>query len=167
MPEIPEPVLLGDELSGTLYETAEGVILILGTPPDQLSPASVQHTGPLVVRYALPYYQEGVAIVPGLFASDYGECLVGRQAWDYAQKHFTIHPRGTIAGLRTDGDDDERLIRELDFGCAVEVYAYESPEARSPLARLSGFWMGANAPNELPELLVRHLPRLADFPGQA
>lgn len=165
MPEVPDLVLLGDEVPGTLYTTNNDVILILGTPPPWL-PQEAQHIQSLVVRYALPYYHQAVAIVPGLFASDYGECIVGRPAWDYAQKHFTIHPRGTIAGLRTDGTDDERLIRELDFGADVEVHAYESLAARVPLTRLTALWLAADAPSELPDLLIKHLPKIANLPIQ-
>ncbi|MFC1960572.1 hypothetical protein ACFLYO_07670 [Chloroflexota bacterium] len=166
MPEVPDPVLLGDEVTGVLYTVENDTFLILGTPPDWLPQEAIQHTGPLVVRYALPYAYQNVAIVPGLFASDYGECLVGRVAWDYAQNNFTMHPRGTIAGLRTDGTDDEMLVRELDFGRDVEVHAYRNLAARMPMTQLTGCWLGSNAPSDLPDLLTQHLPRLEHLPGQ-
>ncbi len=159
MPQIPEPELIGDILSGSLIGQDDAVILLLGAAPVAAGEQVLRPAGPLVVRYAIPYLHQRTAIVPGLFASEYGEFLVGRQAWNYAQRNFTIHPRSDLVGLRPDGVQDQIMLRDLDFGRDVEVYAYESPDSREPVARLAAYRIGPGAPESLPDLLVKYLPR--------
>jgi hypothetical protein len=160
MPQIPAPELVGDTLTASLYALDAGVALVLGTPPPLPPEALLRRPGPLTIRYALPYLQREAAIVPGLFASEYGAMLVGREAWDYAMNHYVLHPRADILGLRSDGQQDQVMLRDLDFGREVVVLAYDSPDARVPLAQLAAYWTGPDAP-PLPDLLVEHLPRLS------
>ena len=164
MPSIPEPELVGDVLTGSLCQGETGVILLVGAAPLPLE-RLLRPAGTLVIRYALPYLYEPVAIVPGLFASEYGEFLVGRAAWDYAQRHFTLHPRADLVGLRTDGQRDQVMIRALDFGCEVEVYAYAGPDDVLPLARLVAFWADPALSEALPDMLRRYLPHLDHLPA--
>lgn len=165
MPAIPDPVLIGDVLTGSLLEYETGVVLALSTPPPTTSPEHIlRPTGSLTVRCALAYLYRPEFIVPGLFASEYGAILVGREAWDYALQHSNLHPRADIIGLRSDGVQDQVMLRELDFGQPVAVFAYESPEARIPLARLTAFWHGDTLP-DLPDLIQAHLPRLDTLPA--
>ncbi|MBN2469466.1 MAG: hypothetical protein JXN59_01985 [Anaerolineae bacterium] len=165
MPAIPAPELVGDALAASLYTIAGHVIAVLGpqTPPTnrQLKRAF----GPLVIRYALPYLNRETAIVPGLFASEYGAILVGWDGWNYAMTHSNLHPRADLLGLRTDAQPDQVMLRDIDFGRGVEVWAYETPDARTPIGRLAA-WEGASPPDHLAEYLphVSHLTaRLADM----
>ncbi len=164
MPTIPEPELVGDTLVGSLLKLAGDIILALGTLPPTLPPAVVWRAqGELTIRYGLEYLQREAVIVPGLFAAEYGGMLVGREAWDYAMRHSNLHPRADILGLRSDGQEDQVMLRELDFGRPVAVLAYETPQARLPLARLAAYWLGAEPPR-LPDLLETLLPCLKTLP---
>lgn len=159
MPHIPDPVLVGDTIIGRVITLGSSHILMFGSTslPNE---HNFRDKGSLVVRYALPYLYKPMAIVPGLFASDYGEFLVGQQGWDYVQKHFTLHPRGDILGLRIDGEQGQVMVREIDFGRPVEVYAYANADAKEPLVRLDAYW--ADDSSNLPAMLTRYLPAYTD-----
>lgn len=156
MPSIPPLELIGDALEASLYRLDSGTLLALDTPPELPASDLVRPHGPLVVRYALPYLNKERAIVPGLFASEYGAMLVGREAWDFALSHNNLHPRADLLGFTTDGTEAEVMLRELDFGRGVEVWAYATPDERKPLTRLVAYWakreLGSSA------LLANYLP---------
>jgi hypothetical protein len=159
MPAIPDPVLVEDSLTGSLYQLDSGVLLHLGGPTALPADACLRPAGPLVIRYALPYLQREAAIVPGLFASEYGAMLVGQEAWDYTMQHYVLHPRADLVGLRTDnGQQDQVMLRELDFGRSVVVLAYATAQATQPLAELSAYRSGPGAP-DAPPMLAAYLPR--------
>ncbi|MBN2469752.1 MAG: hypothetical protein JXN59_03420 [Anaerolineae bacterium] len=155
---IPKPELIGHRIEGSLVALGAQTILVCGPAPAFPEGQAVRAPGPLVVRYAVPYLRREVALVPGLFAAEYGAILLGRDAWDYAIGHNNLHPRADLLGLRTDGQPDQVMLRDLDFGRGVEVWAYASEEATCPLARLDALWIGPGAP-ELPDLLLAYLPR--------
>lgn len=156
MPPIPPLELVGDTIQASLYTLEHGLLLAFGTPPRL--PASALHRphGPLMVRYALPYLRAEQAIVPGLFASEYGAMLVGREAWDYTWHHNNLHPRADLLGFRTDGQEDQIMLRDLDFGRGVEVWVYATAEARIPLAQITAYWKPAGY--DIPDLLAEHAP---------
>lgn len=165
MPAIPNPELVSDQLEAVLLKPEESVILALGTLPGNLTPGVIcRAAGPLVIRYGLEYLQREAVLVPGLFAAEYGGMLVGREAWDYALQHSTLHPRADLLGLRSDGVDDQVMLRDLDFGRPPVALAYESAETRLPLARLDSYWLGPDAP-PVPDLLQDILPRLEQLPS--
>jgi hypothetical protein len=159
MPAIPVPVLVGDSVEASLYTVEEGVVLVLGTPPALPSEALLRAKSALTIRCAIAYLQRNDVLVPGLFASEYGAMLVGREAWDYAMKHHVLHPRADLVGLRSDGQQDQVMLRELDFGRDIAVLAYEHPDASIALTPLDAYWANSDAP-ELPDLLTEYLPRL-------
>ncbi|MBN1965809.1 MAG: hypothetical protein JW910_14250 [Anaerolineae bacterium] len=160
MTTIPDPELIGDLVFGSLVSHECGAVLALGALPSDLpADALMRPPSALTIRYAIEYLNEIAAIVPGLFAAEYGAMLVGREAWDYAMQHNNLHPRADVVGLRSDGDDDQVMLRALDFGRPVRVLAYASPDARVPLAELSAYWDGPGAPG-VPDLLAAHLPAL-------
>ncbi len=164
MPAIPEPQLIGDEICGALLHADGGLVLAIGGLPVAYPTEHIARPrGQLVIRYALAYLQREAWIVPGLFASEYGAILLGREAWNFALEHTNLHPRADIVGLRSDGRADQVMLRQLDFGRPVAVIAYETPSARLPLGNLVAFWADPDAP-ELPDLLVEHLPRLERLP---
>ena len=160
MPKIPDPELIGDTLSASLLQDAAGLVLALGALPPGLDPARViRPAGPLTVRYAIAYLQREAAIVPGLFVSDMGDMRVGREAWDQAIEQTNLHPRADILGLRDDGQDDQVVLKNLDFGRPISVLVYATPEDRLPLGRLAAYW-AASESVEVPDLLAEYLPRL-------
>lgn len=156
MPPIPPLELVGDMIEASLYTLERGVLLAVGTPPRLPANDLYRPHGPLMVRYALPYLHAEQAIVPGLFASEYGAMLVGKEAWDYALQHNNLHPRADLLGFRTDGQEDQIMLRDLDFGRGVEVWAYATPEARIPLAQITAYWVPAG--HNVPELLAGYAP---------
>lgn len=155
---IPKPELIGHPVEGSLMALGAQTILVCGLAPALPGGQQVRAPGPLVVRYAVPYLHQEAALVPGLFAAEYGAILLGRDAWDYATAHSNLHPRADLLGLRTDGQPDQVMLRDLDFGRGIEVWAYDSAEATCPLARVDALWVGSGAP-ELPDLLLAYLPR--------
>jgi hypothetical protein len=164
MPDIPTPELIGDTLAGCLIRSADGLILILGDLPPGIPPERIMRpAGSLTVRYAIAYLQREAAIVPGLFASDLGDILVGREAWDFTMDQTNLYPRADILGLRDDGRDDQVTLKNLDLGRPITVLVYATPEDRLPLGRLAAFWAPVEA--EVPDLLAKHLPRLKQLPA--
>ena len=158
---IPAPELIGEKVTAALLQIDQHVILAIGPLPPEL-PQGVtllRPNGPLVLRYGLAYLQRELCIVPGLFAAEYGAILVGREAWDYTLQHSNLHPRADVLGLRCDGQNDQVMLRELDFGRSITVLAYETEDARLPLATLEACWIAAPS-TDLPELLVAYLPLL-------
>jgi hypothetical protein len=96
-------------------------------------------------------------VIPGLFFSEKGAALTGREAWDYMQHRFQMHPRADVVGLHANGTLAQVFLRELDWGAAIRVFVYDSVETRAPHAELKRLVIGPNAP-PLPELLSRYLP---------
>ena len=164
MPKIPAPELIGDTLAAGLIQGDEGLILTLGALPPGIDRARVARpTGPLTVRYAIAYLQREAAIVPGLFVSDLGDMRVGREAWDQALEQTNLHPRADILGLRDDGQDDQVVLKNLDFGRPISVLVYATPEDRLPLGKLAAYW-AASESAAVPDLLAAYLPRLDRLP---
>jgi len=160
---IPEPELIGDTLHAGLYCVPDAVLLVVGSAPAWPGLTVMRPPGLLTVRYALPYLHREASIVPGLFASEYGAMLVGREAWDYALAHCNLHPRADLVGLDVDGQPAQVRLRDLDLGRGVEVWAYDTAAARVPVARLTACWLGPDAP-PLPDLLAAYLPRWYSLP---
>ena len=160
MSEIPKPELIGDTLTGSLIDGPDGLILALGDQTPEVAPSQVTRpAGPLTVRYAIAYLQREAAIVPGLFATDLGDILVGREAWDFAQDETNLYARADIVGLRDDGQDDQVVLKDLDFGRPISVLVYATPEDRLPLGQLAGYWAAPDV-TDIPDLLAQYLPRL-------
>ena len=158
MSPLPELEYIGHNLVAGLYRVGANVVLACDNPPGFAPDEVLRAHGPLVIRYALPYLYSENAIVPGLFASEYGALLVGREAWDYTMTHNNLHPRADLLGMRTDGQRDQVMLRELDFGRGVEVWAYASQKATQPLMRVTALQAATSA--DLPDLLLAYLPRL-------
>ena len=120
-------------------------------------------SGSLVVRYGLsPFNPPGEIIVPGLFASEKGGVLVGREAWDYLQNNFQVHPRADVVGVRLNGEQVQAYVRELDFGVPTHVLIYEDEQVSHPVCEATGLVVSADAP-PLPDLLGENLPLITDL----
>jgi hypothetical protein len=156
-PRIPTPELIGEAIDGAVYNLPGGKTLVVGGAPSALSDQQPILRGALVARYALPLLQPPTdAVIPGLFAAEKGGMLVGREAWDYIQEHFQMHPRADIVGLHPNGTQAQVFLRELDFGAPVRVLLYDGPTATVPGAEAQALYMGDNAP-PLPDLLSKYL----------
>ncbi len=157
-PSIPSPELVGESLDGAIYDLPGGTALVIGAVPEALAARQPVVKGVLTIRYAMPFiFPATEAVIPGLFAAEKGGMLVGREAWDYIQGHFQVHPRADVIGLRPDGRQAQVFLRELDFGAPVRVLAYDRPEATTSRAELSALVIGAGAP-AVPDLLAQYLP---------
>ena len=155
---IPSPEQVGESLDGAIYDLPRGTALVIGAVPPALAARQPVAMGALTVRYAMPFIVPTTeAVIPGLFAAEKGGILVGREAWDFIQGHFQVHPRADVIGLRPDGQQAQVFLRELDFGAPVRVLAYDSPDATRPCAELSALVIGVGAP-AVPDLLAQYLP---------
>jgi hypothetical protein len=155
---IPDPELVGESVNGAIFDLPAGAALVVGAIPLALAGQTPLYNGSLTIRYAISLLVPATAaLIPGLLAGEKGGILLGREAWDYIQNHFQVHPRADVVGIRLDGSQAQVLIRELDFGVPVRVAAYISPESTTPIKELTSLIIGENAP-ELPELLTKYLP---------
>src|SRR5262245_52256870 len=116
-PKIPTPELIGETIYASVYELPRGNVLVVGETPARLANQNALVAGPLIVRYALPLLEPASeAVIPGLFAAEKGGMLVGREAWDYIQRQFQVHPRADVVGLGIDGSPKDVFLRQIDFG---------------------------------------------------
>ncbi len=157
-PKIPSPELVGEPIDGAVYALPSGNVLVVGEVPEGLAGRPPLHGGALIIRYALPLLQPpSDAVIPGLFAAEKGGMLVGREAWDYIQRQFQVHPRADVVGLGVNGKQMQVFLREVDLGAPVRVLVYENAEATTPAAEIGALLIGADA-LPLPDLLARYLP---------
>ena len=156
MPSIPAPELISGTVDGAVVDLPGGTALVVGMPPSALAGYMPRIKGSLTVRFALPLLTPATsAVIPGLFASEKGAFLVGREAWDYIQGNFMMHPRADVVGITPDGSPIQIFLREIDLGAPVQVFASDTPD-RSGI-RLTALLIGDNAPI-LPDLLSLYLP---------
>lgn len=154
---LPDPQPVEDAVMGTI--TAAGQLLI-GLPPP--ADTAVIHNGPCLIRYAIPLIVPSTdALLPGLFLSERGQTLTGREAWNYLQSRFQMHPRADVIGWDVQGHRQQVLVKALDFGAVVRVLAYADQEKADnvPLVELSALLTDDATYSTLPELLKRYLPR--------
>ncbi len=155
---IPGPEYIGEVIPGVVFKLNDQAALVVGDIPPSLTHESPIISGSLVLRYGLTLLvPAGIIFIPGLFAAEKGGMLVGREAWDFIQNNFTVHPRADVVGLGIDGKTVQALIREIDFGVPVKVFVYRSADAATPTAEVTQLIVGDNAP-PLPDLLSRYLP---------
>jgi hypothetical protein len=150
----PEPRYITDQVTGTLSESALYVDLDL--PTDQ----PILARGTFAIRYAIPVLTPpGIVIIPGLFVSERGQMMTGRECWDYLQTRFQLHPRADVVGIKPDSEPVQFLVRALDFGADIQVLAYSDPPDSAPIATVSAVFASDQAFAMLPDLLKRYLPR--------
>lgn len=155
---IPEREPIGDTFSGTI--TADDGQFLLSDSP--LVAGEIVSRGDFVIRYGIHYLgKPQFSIVPGLVVLDYGEMLMGEDAWTFLDKNSTLHPRADVLGYRNDGVDEMKMVRDLDFGIPYAVYGFENAEATIPFARIDAL-ITSNTSN-LPERVLTYLPRFDTF----
>ncbi len=159
-PLAPVPIYIAEQINGTIVDST--LYIDCQMPPG----APITAQGALLIRYALPALAPpGAAIIPGLFLTERGQVLTGREAWDYLQLRFQLHPRADIIGQTPDGNAVQHLVRELDFGAVVRVFAYAAAAnadsaSVTPLAELETLCASDSAFETLPDLLKRYLLRV-------
>lgn len=110
-----------------------------------------------MVRYGLRFLGKlHMAIVPELVALDYGDFLVGGEAWEFLLQRSNRYPRSEVIGHRNDGSDDMVFIRTLDMAVPPMVLVYENREAVIALASPTA--LIAPQTDGLPERLCQFLP---------
>src|SRR4051812_3774871 len=103
MTEIPARQPYGEVFTGAIMTVGTQTVMAPAPFPD----VPVLHRGSFVLRYGVEYLgKPQYSIVPGLIALDYGEMLVGEEAWDFLFHRSNLYPRGDVLGYRNDGEDD-------------------------------------------------------------
>jgi hypothetical protein len=157
---IPSPEYISDFVDGAVYQLPDYAALVVGDVPPSLAAEKPIISGTLTVRYGLTLLvPPGTVMIPGLFAAEKGGMLVGREAWDFLDSNFAMHPRADVVGIDIDGKPVQALVREIDFGVPIKVFVYNnrSPDTTIPAAEATQLIVGDNAP-PLPDLLSRYLP---------
>jgi hypothetical protein len=157
---IPAPDYFHESIDGAIYDLPRGNTLVIGTPPDTLIGIAPILSGHLALRYGLPLLAPSIeAVIPGLFVAERGGVLTGREAWDYIMSNFQMHPRADIIGVNSKGTTKQVLLRELDFGLPVRIFAYPDESiARivQPAIELTAVLADGTVPR-LPDLASRYL----------
>lgn len=158
MKPIPDRQAVEDVFSGVLLRLQGRTALAVEAPPG----GEVVASGSFAVRYGLRFLGKlHQAIVPELVALDYGDFLVGEEAWEFLLQRSNRYPRSEVIGHRNDGSDDMVFIRTLDMAVPPMVLVYENREAVMPLTSLTA--LIASQTNGLPERLCQFLPVYAQL----
>ncbi len=121
-----------------------GTVIVHGDPPHEalligIDPPADRHViaaGDLIARSGIRFLgKPHLSIVPGLVAVDYGTFLTGEAAWEFLTKRSNLYPRAEVFGFRSDGVEDMRYVKTLDFALQYEVLIYDSPLATVPIAK--------------------------------
>jgi hypothetical protein len=157
MPKIPEPEYIHEIIEGAVYTLPEATTLVAGKPTPDLASYAPLMSGMLILRYGIALQTPASqTIIPGLFVSEKGVALVGRQAWDFMMGNFQLYPRADVVGFRvSNGAPLQVFLRELDFGVPVRIFAYESVDISLPPAEITQLRFGETV-SELPELLTKY-----------
>lgn len=151
---IPARQPVGDSFSGALLSVDSAQLLAL----EPVEGALTLLRGALTIRYGLRFLgKPHLSIIPGLVALDYGEMLVGDEAWEFITRRSNLYPRAEVFGYRNDGLDEMKYIKTLDLALPVEVLVYADAAASKPVAAPAA--LIAPASIDLPPRLLRHLPR--------
>jgi hypothetical protein len=164
MPTIPDPVYFSEVVQGSLVvaEAAETGLaqatLWLEPPP---TGAKILAAGTLHLRYGISFAAPSPngqfdALIPGLFVSERGAALVGREAWQFMAEKFQLYPRADLVGWRASGKPDQVFLRALDWGRPARTFAYADNISMSPLAEVSAAVWGQTDPATMPDLFLRY-----------
>lgn len=159
--QIPDREPIGDAFNGiiSLFDKH----YILSTAP--LTSADIIAEGDFVIRYGITYLgKPQYSIVPDLVVLDYGDMLVGEEAWEFLTNQSNLYPRSDVLGYRNDGLDEMLVVKQLDLAIPFDVLAYANDSNHIPIAKLTAFIAPESDTN--PEKLKKHLPRydtLADW----
>src|SRR5258706_14563193 len=98
--KIPDPDYIAEAINGSVYVLPGGTILVIGTPSPELSAQHPVLFGDITLRFGLTLLvPSGDVLIPGLLAAEKGGILTGREAWDFLQRQFQMHPRADVVGI--------------------------------------------------------------------
>lgn len=158
MKPIPDRQAVEDIFSGVILRLQGHTALAVELPAS----CEIVASGSFAVRYGLRFLGKlHTAIVPELVALDYGDFLVGEEAWEFLLQRSNRYPRSEVIGHRNDGSDDMVFIRTLDMAVPPMVLVYEHREAVIPLAAPTA--LIASQIDGLPERLYQFLPVYAQL----
>lgn len=86
---------------------------------------AVSGFSPVLIRYAFPIYGTHSPFFPAMAADDRGAVYRGLEAFDWIVERGLLYPRSDVMGLRADGSEDQKFLKELDLG--LPALAYVSP----------------------------------------
>ena len=162
--QIPDRKPIGDLFRGIISKF--GNYQLLSSNP--LTSADMIAEGDFVIRYGITYLgKPHYSIVPDLVVLDYGDMLVGDEAWEFLTQQSNLYPRADVLGYRNDGRDEMLVVKQLDLVVPFDVLAYASETEHSPIAKLTALIALEN--DTYPEKLQKYLPRfdtLADWQAQ-
>jgi hypothetical protein len=151
--QIPDREPIGDAFSGIISRIDNHHILSISP----LTSADPIAEGDFVIRYGVIYLgKPHHSIVPDLVVVDYGDMLVGEDAWNFLTKQSNLYPRADVLGYRNDGRDEMLVVKQLDLVVPFDVFAYTSDKDRTPIAKLTALIAPEN--DTYPERLLKHLP---------
>ena len=78
---------------------------------------------PVLIRYAFPLYGTHAPLFPIMAADDRGAVYRGLAAFDWIAGRGLLFPRSDVMGLRADGSEDQKFLKELDLGIPAMAYA--------------------------------------------
>lgn len=152
-PKIPPRQPFGEIFNGVVLRDQNRYALAL-TPQ---SGAETLASGQFIIRYGVRYLGKSFwSIVPGLLVLDYGDMLIGEEAWAFLVKKSNLHPRADVVGYRNDGQDDMVMIRTLDMAQPIDVLVYADEQATKPLYTVTA--LIAPSTEGLPPYLTEYLP---------
>lgn len=163
MPPLPEAEYIHEVATGLVYALPSAVTLIIGEPDPALRRAlerfSPLLSGEMVLRYGIALLiPETATLIPGLFVSERGAVLTGREAWDFTNQRFSLFPRADVRGIYVPGGGvKEVFLRELDYAAGPRVLAYESFDLSFAPTLIVRVALASEAA-EVPELLRRYCP---------
>ena len=124
----------------------------------ELPVGSVLARGELFVRYGITLLgKPHTSIVPHLVIADYGELLIGEEAWAFLMHSAHLYPRADVCGYLNDGRDEMIALKHLDLDHPFDVFVYRDINDDVPLAKLCALVNDASA--TYPQRLQTGLPR--------
>lgn len=151
--QIPDREPIGDTFSGVISQIDNQHIISISP----LTSADSIAEGDFVIRYGVTYLgKPHYSIVPDLVVVDYGDMLVGEDAWNFLTKQSNLYPRADVLGFRNDGRDEMLVVKHLDLAVPYVVLAYTSESDRTPIAKLTA--LIAPETDTYPERLLKYLP---------
>ena len=125
-----------DTVTGTIW-LAQGKHTLVISQSEMVLKGKVIAKGNFILRYGIPYLgPQHLSLMPAVFEAESGATLEGIKAWKFMLKNYQMYPRAEVIGLRSDGDEVEAYMKELDFADYPRVYVYESPDKKVPLAQI-------------------------------
>lgn len=151
---IPKRMPISDAFSGMISQFDNTYILSTERVPE----APFIAEGDFIIRYGITYLgKPQYSIVPDLVVVDYGDMLVGEDAWAFLINQSNLYPRSDVLGYRNDGVDEMLVIKQLDLAVPFDVLVFNNEDDHEPIANVSA--LIAPKTDTYSERLLKHLNR--------